>query len=68
MALHSATFIEFKLYEYRRDKRNLAQREEQCHLQASSEECLRHSKDEIDKLTTIEAQMEEHKDWLNSPK
>ena len=64
VALHSLAFIEFKLYEHKRAKRNLAQRDEKRRLQATSEECLRCSKEEIDKLNNMEAQMKEQENRL----
>ena len=64
VALHSAAFIEFKLYEYKKAKKNLTQREEKCGLLASSEECLHRSKEEIDKVTSLEATIKEQEDRL----
>ena len=63
-ALHSAAFIEFKLYDYRRAKKNLADRTEKRQLLASSEECLRRSKEEVDKVTSLEASIKEQEDRL----
>ena len=63
-ALHSAAFIEFKLYDYKKAKKNLAQREEKHQLLASSKECLRRSKEEIDKDTSLEATVKEQEDRL----
>ena len=62
-ALHSAAFIEFKLYDYKKAKKNLAEREEKRQLLASSEECLRRSK-EVDKATSLEASIKEQEDRL----
>ena len=64
VALHSAAFIEFKLYDYKKAKKNLADREEKRQLLASSEECLRRSKEEVDKVTSLEASIKEQEDRL----
>ena len=61
-ALHSAAFIEFKLYDYKKAKKNLAEREEKRQLLASSEECLCRSKEEINKVTSLEASIKEQED------
>ena len=63
-ALHSAAFIEFKLYDYKKARKNLADREEKRQLLASSEECLRRSKEEVDKVTSLEASIREQEDQL----
>ena len=63
-ALHSTTFIEFKLYDYKKAKKNLADRGKKRQLLASSEECLRRSKEEVDKVTSLEASITEQEDRL----
>ena len=63
-ALHSEAFTEFKLYDYKKAKKNLADREEKRQLLASSEECLRRSKEEVDKVTSLEASIKEQEDRL----
>ena len=63
-ALHSAAFIEFKLYDFKRANKNLAAREEKRRLLASSEEKLQQSKEEVDKVNSLEATLKEQEDLL----
>ena len=64
VALHSVAFIEFKLYDFKRAKKNLADRAEKRRLIASSEEKLQQSKDEVDKVNSLEATLKEQEDRL----